>query len=125
MVVLLGLGLASRVVRDVSHSSHGCGVELCGVCATLVRPWVGIAMLFSFCVALGCGCVVSLQAFPSNTFNQETGTAAEIKEFVRNKGSTFPLFAKVDVNGPTGHPLFLWLQTETPGFMTDAIKVCQ
>jgi glutathione peroxidase len=63
-------------------------------------------------------------AFPCNQFlNQEPGTDEEIKEFCElNYGVTFPLFAKIDVNGPNAHPLYQYLTKEAPGFLTGAIK---
>jgi glutathione peroxidase len=53
--------------------------------------------------------------FPCNQFGaQEPGTEAEIKTFcARRYGVTFPLFAKIDVNGPGRHPLYAFL-TEQP-----------
>ncbi len=55
--------------------------------------------------------------FPSNQFGgQEPGTAAEIAEFcAMNYGVSFPLFAKIDVNGPNAHPLYRFLKREKPG----------
>ena len=52
--------------------------------------------------------------FPCNQFGaQEPGTEAEIKTFCSTKYDvTFPLFAKVDVNGPTAHPLYAFLTAE-------------
>ena len=52
--------------------------------------------------------------FPSNQFkNQEPGTDAEIQEFCKvNYGVTFPVFAKIDVNGKTAHPLYKFLTSE-------------
>src|SRR5207344_680425 len=49
--------------------------------------------------------------FPCNQFGaQEPGTEAEIKTFCSTKYDvTFPLFAKVDVNGKDRHPLYAWL----------------
>jgi glutathione peroxidase len=48
---------------------------------------------------------------PCNQFGgQEPGTAAEIDEFCQvNYGVTFPLTAKVEVNGPGRHPLYAQL----------------
>ena len=63
--------------------------------------------------------------FPCNQFGaQETGTEAEIAAFCSlNYGVTFPMFAKVDVNGDDAHPLFKWLKTEKKGiFGTESIK---
>jgi glutathione peroxidase len=47
-------------------------------------------------------------AFPCNQFgSQEPGTADEIKTFCESSfGVTFPLFEKIDVNGPNRHPLY-------------------
>jgi glutathione peroxidase len=55
--------------------------------------------------------------FPSNQFGaQEPGSEAEIGAFcAKNYGVSFPLFAKIDVNGPHAHPLFRFLKKEKPG----------
>jgi glutathione peroxidase len=63
--------------------------------------------------------------FPCNQFgHQEPGTEEEIEEFCQvNYGVTFPMFAKVDVNGENAHPLFQYLKEKAPGvFGTKAIK---
>ena len=63
--------------------------------------------------------------FPCNQFGaQEPGNAEEIAEFCKvNFGVTFPLMAKVDVNGDDASPLFDWLKKEVPGLMgSKAIK---
>ena len=62
--------------------------------------------------------------FPCNQFGrQESGTEAEIEEFCKvNYGVTFPMFAKVDVNGADAHPLFTWLKGEKGGLLGDRIK---
>lgn len=63
--------------------------------------------------------------FPCNQFGkQEPGDEGEIGEFCeRNFGVTFPLFAKVDVNGDNAHPLFAHLKKRAPGFLgTESIK---
>ena len=53
-------------------------------------------------------------AFPCNQFGaQEPGNAEEIANFCSlTYDVTFPVFAKIDVNGPTADPLFAWLKTE-------------
>lgn len=55
--------------------------------------------------------------FPSNQFkNQEPGTDEEIQEFCRmNYGVTFPVMAKIDVNGESAHPLYSHLTSEHGG----------
>jgi len=57
--------------------------------------------------------------FPCDQFaNQEPGNADEIREFCSlNYGVTFPLFAKIDVNGPTTPPIFAYLKAQQPGFL--------
>jgi len=62
--------------------------------------------------------------FPCDQFaNQEFDDDAETAEFCQlNYGVSFPMFAKVDVNGPDAHPLFAWLRSEKGGVLGDAIK---
>lgn len=52
-------------------------------------------------------------AFPCNQFGaQEPGTNAEIQQFCQiNYGVSFPVFAKIDVNGENAHPLYQYLHT--------------
>ena len=55
--------------------------------------------------------------------NQEFADDAETADFCQlNYGVTFPMFAKVDVNGADAHPLFGWLRSEKGGVLNDAIK---
>ncbi|MET8654596.1 MULTISPECIES: glutathione peroxidase [Nocardia] len=60
---------------------------------------------------------LDILGFPCNQFgNQEPGTDAEIQEFCSTEyGVTFPIFAKVDVNGPDADPLFTYLRAQAPG----------
>ena len=63
--------------------------------------------------------------FPCNQFGaQDKGSNDEISEFCQlNYGVSFPMMAKVDVNGGEAHPLYQWLVKEAPGFLgTKAIK---
>jgi glutathione peroxidase len=55
--------------------------------------------------------------FPSNQFGgQEPGTDAEIQDFCSaNYSVTFPVFAKIDVNGPDADPLYEYLRAADPG----------
>ena len=57
--------------------------------------------------------------FPCNQFmNQEPGGEDEILEFCElNFGVTFPMFAKIDVNGKNADPLYKHLSNEAPGAM--------
>lgn len=64
-------------------------------------------------------------AFPCNQFGgQEPGTAKQIQNFCRtNFDVTFPLFAKIDVNGKDAHPLYVYLKDKAPGVLgTKSIK---
>ena len=62
--------------------------------------------------------------FPCNQFgNQEPGDANDIKEFCQvNYGVSFPIFAKVDVNGSNAHPIFKYLKSELRGLLGGKIK---
>lgn len=63
--------------------------------------------------------------FPCNQFrDQEPGDEAEIASFCRlTYDVKFPMFAKIDVNGPNTHPLFAWLKRQKKGlFGTESIK---
>ncbi|HUO58217.1 MAG TPA: glutathione peroxidase [bacterium] len=67
----------------------------------------------------------AILGFPCNQFGaQEPGNAEEIKSFCDlNYGVTFPLFAKIEVNGPNAHPLYKYLTQDKPGVLgTEAIK---
>ena len=68
---------------------------------------------------------LALLGFPCNQFGgQEPGTAEEIAEFCISRfGVSFPMFAKVEVNGPGAHPLFRYLAEAAPGVLgTKRIK---
>ncbi|MCL9808361.1 glutathione peroxidase [Flavobacterium luminosum] len=62
--------------------------------------------------------------FPCNQFgNQEPGDEKSIAEgCLLNYGVSFPMFAKIEVNGPGTHPLFKYLKKELPGFPGNSIK---
>ena len=62
--------------------------------------------------------------FPCNQFGgQEPGSEDEIAAFCETSfGVTFPMFAKVDVNGDEADPLFIWLREEKGGLLGDRIK---
>ena len=62
--------------------------------------------------------------FPCDQFaHQEPGTAEEISDFcTMNYGVTFPMFAKVDVNGDDTHPVWAWLKEAKGGLLGSAIK---
>jgi glutathione peroxidase len=62
--------------------------------------------------------------FPCNQFgNQEPGTEREIEEgCLINYGVTFPMFSKIEVNGPNAHPIYKFLKNSLPGFLGKSIK---
>jgi len=68
---------------------------------------------------------LTILGFPCNQFGaQEPGDAGAIGAFCeKNYGVTFPMFAKIDVNGPNAHQLFQYLTQAKPGILgTEAIK---
>jgi glutathione peroxidase len=63
--------------------------------------------------------------FPCNQFgSQDPGSNEEIASFCQlNFGVSFPMMAKIDVNGAQAHPLYRWLTAEAPGLLgSKAIK---
>jgi glutathione peroxidase len=66
----------------------------------------------------------SVLGFPSNQFGrQEPGDAEQIASFcATNYGITFPMFSKIEVNGPQAHPLYKFLKSEKSGWLGSAIK---
>ncbi len=67
----------------------------------------------------------SVLGFPCNQFGrQEPGSPAEIREFCTARYDvSFPLFARIEVNGPNAHPLYQYLKHEQKGVLsTEAIK---
>ena len=86
----------------------------------LTPQFTGLEKLYEEYVGQG----LVILGFPCNQFaGQEPKSEAEIGEFCeRNYGVTFPMFAKIDVNGSDAHPLYKWLRTEKGGMLGDAIK---
>ncbi|MVW73175.1 glutathione peroxidase [Bordetella sp. 15P40C-2] len=67
----------------------------------------------------------SVLGFPCDQFgHQEPGDESQIQQFCSTQyGVTFPMHAKIEVNGPNAHPLYRWLKGEKPGVLgTEAIK---
>jgi glutathione peroxidase len=68
---------------------------------------------------------LAVLGFPCNQFGaQDKGSNDEIAEFCQlNYGVSFPMMAKIEVNGAGAHPLYQWLTKEAPGILgTQAIK---
>jgi glutathione peroxidase len=66
----------------------------------------------------------SVLGFPCNQFgSQEPGDAPQIEQFCSiNYGVTFPMFAKIDVNGSGAHPLYQYLKNAKSGLLGSSIK---
>jgi glutathione peroxidase len=66
----------------------------------------------------------SVLGFPCNQFGrQEPGDARQIEQFCSSQYDvTFPLFAKIDVNGSQAHPLYTYLKSEKSGLLGSSIK---
>jgi glutathione peroxidase len=68
---------------------------------------------------------LEILGFPCNQFGeQEPGSEKEIESFCEiNYGVTFPMFAKIDVNGKNAAPLYQYLKEAKPGILgSEAIK---
>ena len=66
----------------------------------------------------------SVLGFPCNQFGgQEPGNARQIEQFcTSNYAITFPIFAKIDVNGSSAHPLYKYLQSARAGLLGPSLK---
>ena len=66
----------------------------------------------------------SVRGFPCNQFgNQEPGDARQIERFCEtNYRITFPMFAKIEVNGGNAHPLYRYLKQAKSGLLGSSIK---
>jgi glutathione peroxidase len=62
---------------------------------------------------------LAVLGFPCNQFGaQDSGSNAEIADFCAlNYGVTFPMMAKIEVNGDGAHPLYQWLCQQAPGLL--------
>ncbi|WP_047395909.1 glutathione peroxidase [Exiguobacterium sp. ZWU0009] len=67
---------------------------------------------------------VTVLGFPCDQFNQqEFASQEETMQFCQlNYGVTFPIFQKIDVNGPNEHPLYTFLKSERSGLLSSKIK---
>ncbi|GAA3671214.1 glutathione peroxidase [Nocardioides ginsengisoli] len=109
--------------KDIDLSSYDGSVVLvvntaskCG----LTPQYQGLQELYDSYADRG----FTILGFPCDQFaHQEPGTEDEIADFCqRNYGVSFPMFAKIDVNGKDTHPLFEWLKDEKRGLIGGAIK---
>jgi glutathione peroxidase len=66
----------------------------------------------------------SVLGFPCNQFGgQEPGDAGQIEQFCASHYAiSFPMFAKVEVNGAGAHPLYQYLKSEKSGLLGSSIK---
>ena len=103
--------LRGRVVLIVNTAS-ACG---------FTPQFAGLEALWERYQARG----LTVVGFPSNEFGeQDPGSNEEIASFCQlNYGVSFPMMAKVEVNGDDAHPLFEWLKASAPGVLgTERIK---
>jgi glutathione peroxidase len=95
-------------------------VNLASRCG-LTPQYAGLESLFRRYQSQG----LVVLGFPCNQFGaQEPGTAEQIRDFCTTTYDiTFPLFAKIDVNGDDAHPLYQHLKSSQPGILgSEAIK---
>eukprot|EP00638_Chattonella_subsalsa_P010240 CAMPEP_0117755476 /NCGR_PEP_ID=MMETSP0947-20121206/13476_1 /TAXON_ID=44440 /ORGANISM="Chattonella subsalsa, Strain CCMP2191" /LENGTH=131 /DNA_ID=CAMNT_0005574821 /DNA_START=241 /DNA_END=637 /DNA_ORIENTATION=+ len=78
---------------------------------------------FEYLYSTYAGQGLEILAFPCNQFaSQEPGTNAEIQEFAKSHGAKYPVFAKIEVNGPNTHPLYQFLKSARKGTLGADIK---
>ena len=101
---------AGKLVLVVNTASH------CG----FTPQYAGLESLYKKFAAQG----LVVLGFPCNQFgNQEPGGADEISQTCHiNYGVSFPIFEKVEVNGPATHPVFRYLKDQLPGVLGGRLK---
>ncbi|WP_312996414.1 glutathione peroxidase [Leclercia sp.] len=101
---------AGKVVLVVNTASH------CG----FTPQYAGLEMLYKKYADQG----LVVLGFPCNQFGkQEPGGADDIAQTCNiNYGVSFPMFGKVEVNGPATHQVFRYLKEELPGVLGGRIK---
>ncbi|MEX3019656.1 glutathione peroxidase [Kluyvera sp. STS39-E] len=101
---------SGKLVLVVNTASH------CG----FTPQYAGLEALYTKYAAQG----LVILGFPCNQFGkQEPGDADAIAQTCHiNYGVSFPMFAKVEVNGGAAHPLFRFLKAELPGVLGGRIK---
>ena len=113
--------IAGNEVRlDAYHGQVCLIVNVASQCG-FTPQYIGLEALYE----KHCDAGFAVLGFPCDQFGQqEPGDDATILEFCTRKyNETFPLFAKVEVNGAGAHPLFVHLKKERPGLLgTEAIK---
>ncbi|GAB3913789.1 glutathione peroxidase [Microlunatus endophyticus] len=98
------LGAYQGKVVLVVNTASQCG---------LTPQYAGLQTLYETYADSG----LEILGFPCDQFgHQEPGTEAEIADFCElNYGVSFPMFAKIEVNGERAHPLYQWLTSTIPG----------
>ncbi|MFY9996387.1 MAG: glutathione peroxidase [Leclercia sp.] len=101
---------AGKLVLVVNTASH------CG----FTPQYAGLEALYKKYAAQG----LVVLGFPCNQFGkQEPGSADDIAQTCHiNYGVSFPMFEKVEVNGPGAHPVFQYLKDQLPGVLGRRIK---
>lgn len=101
---------AGKVVLVVNTASH------CG----FTPQYAGLETLYQKYAAQG----LVVLGFPCNQFGkQEPGSADDIAQTCHiSYGVSFPMFAKIEVNGAAAHPLFRYLKKTLPGVLGERIK---
>lgn len=99
-----------QVVLVVNTASH------CG----FTPQFTGLQKLYDTYAERG----FSVLGFPCDQFkHQEPGDDAEILDFCTGQfGVSFPMFSKIDVNGPGAHPVYQWLRQQKSGVLGDRVK---
>ena len=105
------LGEYAGKVLLIMNTASACG---------LTPHYAGLEKLYQDYAARG----LVVLGFPCNQFGaQEPGSAEEIGAFCeKNYGVSFPMFAKVEVNGDDAHPLWQWLRSQKGGLLGSSIK---
>ncbi|DBA96626.1 TPA: hypothetical protein ACH3X1_015486 [Trebouxia sp. C0004] len=119
-----GTGIYAMTVQDIEGNQRSLGefankvavvVNVASQCGFTESNYKGLQFLYDKYKDYD----FTVLAFPCNQFGQqESGSDADIKQFVKDRyGITFPMFSKVDVNGPQTSQLFTYLKQSFPPWL--------
>ena len=107
--------ISGKTVRLADHAGHVLLIVNTASACGFTPQFAGLEKLWATYRDRG----LVVLGFPSNEFGgQDPGSNDQIASFCQmNYGVSFPMMAKIEVNGTGAHPLFAWLKDQAPGLL--------
>ncbi|MDH4392084.1 MAG: glutathione peroxidase [Aquabacterium sp.] len=109
------LDISGKAVRLADHAGHVLLIVNTASACGFTPQFAGLEQLWATYRDRG----LVVLGFPSNEFGgQDPGSNDQIASFCqKNYGVSFPMMAKIEVNGAGAHPLYAWLKEQAPGLL--------